>query len=82
MSFTEKGLVSFKTVDGKMHEQVESETVITLTNKVTGQEYNSAAEGDADVSDPNTATKREHLKRDVLIKIKRFPSILSKSGDL
>ena len=82
MSFTEKGLVSFKTVDGKMHEQVESETVITLTNKVTGQEYNSDAEGDADVSAPNTATKREHLKRDVLIKIKRFPSILSKSGDL
>ena len=82
MSFTEKGLVSFKTVDGKMHEQVESETVITLTNKVTGQEYNSDAEGDADVSDPNTATKREHLKQDVLIKIKRFPSILSKSGDL
>ena len=49
MSFTEKGLVSFKTVDGKLHEQVESETVITLTNKVTGQEYNSDAEGDADV---------------------------------
>ena len=57
-------------------------TIITLTNKVTGQEYNSDAEGDADVNDPATETKREHLKRDVLIKIKRFPSILSKSGDV
>ena len=80
MSFKEKGLVSFKTVDGKMHEQVESETIITLTNTVTGQEYDSEAQGDSDVNDPATETKREHLKRDVLIKIKRFPSILSKSG--
>ena len=80
MSFKEKGLVSFKTVDGKMHEQVESETIITLTNTVTGQEYDSDAQGDSDVNDPTTVTKREHLKRDVLIKIKRLPSILSKSG--
>ena len=60
----------------------DSETIITLTNKVTGQEYDSDAHGDADVNDPATETKREHLKRDVLIKIKRFPSILSKSGEL
>ena len=82
MSFKEKGLVTFKTVDGKQHEQADSETIITLTNKVTGQEYESDAHGDSDVNDPATETKREHLKRDVLIKIKRFPSILSKSGDV
>ena len=82
MSFKEKGLITLRTVDGKQHEQVDSETIITLTNKVTGQEYDSDAQGDSDVNDPATETKREHLKRDVLIKIKRFPSILSKSGDL
>ena len=82
MSFKEKGLVTLRTVDGKQHEQVDSETIITITNKVTGQEYDSDAQGDSDVNDPATETKREHLKRDVLIKIKRFPSILSKSGDL
>ena len=82
MSFKEKGLVTFKTVDGKQHEQADSETIITLTNKVTGQEYESDAHGDSDVNDPATETKREHLKRDVLIKIKRFPSILSKTGKL
>ena len=82
MSFKEKGLVTFKTVDGKKHEQADSETIITLTNKVTGKEYDSDAEGDADVNNPATETKREHLKRDDLIKIKRFPSILSKSGDV
>jgi len=82
MSFKEKGLVTLRTVDGKLHEQVDSETIITLTNKLTGQEYESDAQGDADVNNPATGTKREHLKRDVLIKIKRFPSILSKSGEL
>ena len=39
MPFKEKGLVTFKTVDGKLQEEVESETVITVTNKVTGKEY-------------------------------------------
>ncbi len=82
MSFKEKGLMTLRTVDGKIHEQVDSETIITLTNKVTGKEYNSDAEGDSDVNNPATETKREHLKRDVLIKIKRFPSILSKTGKL
>ena len=66
MSFKEKGLVTLKTVDGKLHEQVESETIITLTNKVTGQEYESDAHGDADVDDPNTTTQKEHLKRSMV----------------
>tara|TARA_R110002012_G_C11360422_1_gene580782 strand:+ start:270 stop:524 length:255 start_codon:yes stop_codon:yes gene_type:complete len=79
MSFKEKGLVTFKTTDGKHSEQVESETIITLTNMKTGYEYNSDAEGDADVRNPDTSTKKEHLKRDVVIDIKRTPAILSKS---
>ena len=79
MPFKEKGLVSFKTVDGKLHEQVESETIITLTNKVTGKEYASDKEAEDDVNDPNTSTQKEHLKRDAVIDIKRLPSILSKS---
>ena len=80
MSFKEKGLVTVKTVDGKLQEEVESETIITLTNKITGKEYGSDAEADADVNDPNTATKREDLRRDVLIDIKKMPALLSKSN--
>jgi hypothetical protein len=79
MSFKEKGLVTFKTVDGKLKEEVESETIITVTNKVTGQEYGSDAEATADVNDPNTTTKREDIRRDVLIDIKKMPSLFSKS---
>ena len=79
MSFKEKGLVTFKTVDGKLQEEVESETVITVTNKITKQEYGSDAEATADVNDPNTATKREDIRRDCLIDIKKMPSLLAKS---
>ena len=79
MSFKEKGLVTFKTVDGKLQEEVESETVITVTNKITKQEYGSDAEATADVNDPNTTTKREDIRRDVLIDIKKMPSLFSKS---
>ena len=63
MSFKEKGLVTVKTVDGKLQEEVESETIITLTNKITGKEYGSDAEADADVKNPNTPTKKRGLKK-------------------
>ena len=61
MSFKEKGLITLRTVDGKQHEQVDSETIITLTNKLTGKEYDSDAHGDTDVNDPATETKRIEL---------------------
>ena len=79
MPFKEKGLVTFKTVDGKLKEEVESETVITVTNKVTGKEYTSDAAAADDVKDPNTVTKKEDIRRDCVIDIKKMPSLLSKS---
>ena len=63
MSFKEKGLVTFKTVDGKLQEEVESETVITVTNKITKQEYGSDAEATADVNDPNTRNQKGGYKK-------------------
>ena len=79
MSFKEKGFVTIKDVNGKKVEEIQSETVITVTNKITKQEYGSDAEAAADVKDPNTATKKEDIRRDVLIDIKKMPSLLSKS---
>ena len=35
----------------------------------TGKEYMSDAEADHDVDNPNSNTKREHIRRDVNIKI-------------
>ncbi len=79
MSFKEKGFVTIKDVNGKKVEEIQSETIITVTNKITKQEYGSDAEAAADVKDPNTTTKKEDIERDVLIDIKKMPSLLAKS---
>ena len=79
MSFKEKGFVTIKDVNGKKVEEIQSETIITVTNKITKQEYGSDAEAAADVKDPNTTTKKEDIRRDVLIDIKKMPSLLTKS---
>ena len=79
MSFKEKGFVTIKDVNGKKVEDIQSETIITVTNKITKQEYGSDAEAAADVKDPNTTTKKEDIWRDVLIDIKKMPSLLAKS---
>ena len=41
----------------------------TIKNKVTGEVYNSMAEFNADVANPNTPTQAEHLQRDVQITV-------------
>ena len=79
MSFKEKGFVTIKDVNGKKVEDIQSETIITVTNKITKQEYGSDAEAAADVKDPNTTTQKEDIRRDVLIDIKKMPSLLAKS---
>ena len=79
MPFKEKGFVTIKDVNGKKVEEIQSETVITVTNKITKQEYGADAEATTDVNDPNTTTKREDIRRDVLIDIKKMPSLLAKS---
>jgi len=79
MPFKEKGFVTIKDVNGKKVEEIQSETIITVTNKITKQEYGSDAEAAADVKDPNTTTKKEDIRRDVLIDIKKMPSLLAKS---
>ena len=79
MSFKEKGFVTIKDVNGKKVEEIQSETIITVTNKITKQEYGSDAEATADVKDPATLTKKEDIRRDVLIDIKKMPSLLAKS---
>ena len=79
MSFKEKGFVTIRNVNGKKVEEIQSETIITVTNKITKQEYGSDAEAAADVKDPNTTTKKEDIRRDVLIDIKKMPSLLAKS---
>jgi hypothetical protein len=48
---------------------VPAKAVEIITNKTTGQTYNSISEFNADVANPNTPTKAEDLQRDVQITV-------------
>ena len=70
MPFIEtKAKSEYKIIDGKRTHVITPECEITLTNMATGKEYMSDAEADHDVDNPNSNTKREHIRRDVHIKV-------------
>ena len=61
--------IEYKKINGKRTAVITPECQITLKNLETGQEYMSDAEADADVDNPETTTKREHISRSVEIKV-------------
>jgi|TARA_A100000172_G_scaffold60688_1_gene40155 hypothetical protein len=82
MSFKEtEASVRYEIIDGKRTAVITPECIVTLTNTETGIEYNSDAEAQIDIDDPTTETKKEHIKRDVEIKIVDI-DLGSASGDL
>ena len=48
---------------------VPAKAVEIITNKTTGQTYDSIVEFNADVANPNTPTKAEDLQQDVQITV-------------
>ena len=82
MPFIEtKAKSEFKIIDGKKTHVITPECEITLTNTQSGKEYMSDAEADADVNDSNTNTKKEHIRRDVHIKIAQI-NLGTQTGEL
>ena len=82
MPFIEtKAKSEFKMIDGKKTHVITPECEITLTNMATGKEYMSDVEADADVNDSNTNTKKEHIRRDVHIKIAQI-KLGTQTGEL
>ena len=70
MPFIEQEAKSeYKIIDGKRTHVITPECEVTLTNLQTGKEYMSDAEADHDVDNPNSNTKREHIRRDVHLKV-------------
>ena len=63
----------YEEINGKRVPIITPQSEVTLTNTVTGKEYMSDAEAMADVNDPNTDTKSEHLRRDVRITVEALP---------
>ena len=70
MPFIEtKAKSEYQIIDGKRTHVITPECEVTLTNLETGKEYMSDAEADHDVDNPNSNTKREHIRRDIHIKV-------------
>ena len=63
----------YEEINGKRVPIITPQSEVTLTNTITGKEYMSDAEAMADVNDPNTDTKSEHLRRDVKITVEALP---------
>ena len=63
----------YEEINGKRVPIITPQSEVTLTNTVTGREYMSDAEATADVNDPHTDTKQEHLRRDVKITVEALP---------
>ena len=82
MPFIEtKAKSEYQIIEGKRTHVITPECEITLTNMATGKEYMSDVEADADVNDSNTNTKREHIRRDVHIKIAQI-KLGTQTGEL
>ena len=80
VSFVEKGKAD-TIVNGKVIEQIDIETEVTVKNLKTNKEYSSDKEAEDDVNDSNTDTKQEDISRSVNIKVAKMPDVISKSED-
>ena len=82
MPFIEtKAKSRYEIIDGKRTHVITPECEVTLTNTESGKEYMSDAEADHDVDNPNSNTKREHIRRDVHIKVAAI-DLGASSGEL
>ena len=80
MSFKEKGkIIGHVNIDGVMVPKYRGETEVTLTNKKTGQEYNSDKEAEDDIANPATDTVQEDIRRDVKVTV---PKLVMGAGTL
>ena len=80
MPFKESGaVIDYIEVEGKKVPRYRCETEVTLTNTKTGKEYMSDKEADHDVGNPNSATQRKDIRRDVKVTV---PKMVMGSGTL
>ena len=69
IKLTDQHIKEYRIIDGKEIPVIKCPTKVTYRNKVTGELYESAAEANADVANPNTPTKQEHIAQDLAITV-------------
>jgi hypothetical protein len=78
-TFKEPGSIGYLYEGDVKVAQVKVDAEVLLKNTVTGQEYESDDHGQADVDNPETETKQEHLSRSVFVKVAKMPAIGAES---
>ena len=59
--------------------KIPAEAIETIKHKRTGKVYDSKADFDADVADPNTDTTQDDFRQDLEIKVTRAGNIGAKT---
>ena len=59
----------YEIINGEQVPIIKCPTKVTIKNKVTGVVYESEEAAKADIANPNTPTKEEHISRDVAITV-------------
>jgi len=80
MPIKDDEVIEYVTVNGEKVPKIVVPATIVITHKLTGKEYNSDEEAQADVNDPSTPTQQEHIQRDVTIEVARIKDMLSQGG--
>ena len=66
---TDQYIKEYRIIDGKEVPVIKCPTKITYRNIKTNEIYNSQAEANADVANPNTPTKQEDIAQDVAVTV-------------
>jgi len=69
MPIRDDSVITYKLINGEKVPEFVVPAEVTITNTVTGNEYASDEEAQSDVDDVKTDTKKEHIRRDVMIKV-------------
>ena len=73
-------VIEYVTVNGEKVPKIVVPATVTIKHKLTGKEYASDEEAQADVDNPSTPTQQEHIQRDVSIEVARIKDMLTKGG--
>ena len=73
-------VIEYVTINGEKVPKIVVPAQITIKHKLTGKEYNSDEEAQADVNDPSTPTQPEDIQRDVTIQVANLIDMLSEGG--
>jgi hypothetical protein len=71
----EPKILGYREINGQQVPVYSCKTETTITNKLTGDTYESEEACTADIADPSTSTAEEHIQRDVTIFAPRLANL-------